>query len=333
MPSLYSYCMPSDDGAAPNPYWRVCTLVICKPGIRATANKGDWIAGTGAKRAFLGDGTTRDMSGRLIYAMKVTEKMTMPEYDVHTQAKLAGKVPDWGHRDVRRRVGDSLYDFSKSRAAPKQRDGVHGAGNVKTDLRGKHALLSTHFYYFGDQAIRLPTRLREIAQNRRGHRRHVNDRYLEEFVRWIDGLGLRPGVLVGQPLCDLFEDETTSVRCAKERERTTRRTRKSAVPTVERSGRPRGRGFTAYLLPDFAKSAARSRIRGSRTTTNAECTSRGIGVDGRLSRPGRHAHGLGQDVYRRTLAPTERREPRPASPLARPSSRAPDPDRCRSASR
>lgn len=34
MPTLYTYCIPYDDGAAPNPYWGICTLVICKPVIR-----------------------------------------------------------------------------------------------------------------------------------------------------------------------------------------------------------------------------------------------------------------------------------------------------------
>ena len=217
MPSLYSYCMPSDDGAAPNPYWGVCSLVICKPGIRATASEGDWIAGTGAKRAFLDDRKTCDMSGRLIYAMKVTKKMTMAEYDAHTRTKLREKVPDWGSSSVRRRVGDSIYDFSRRPDNPKQRNGVHRAGNVKTDLRGGHALLSTHFYYFGDKAIHLPPKLMDIAQNRQGHRRRLNDPYLDAFVAWIDGLGHEAGMLVGKPLCDLFKTRATCARCATER--------------------------------------------------------------------------------------------------------------------
>ena len=44
MTKLYSYCLPYDDGAAPNPFWGTCTLVICKPAIRRTARVGDWIA-------------------------------------------------------------------------------------------------------------------------------------------------------------------------------------------------------------------------------------------------------------------------------------------------
>ena len=44
-PRLFSYTIPIDDGAAPNPFHGMCTLAICKPGIRRVAKKGDWIAG------------------------------------------------------------------------------------------------------------------------------------------------------------------------------------------------------------------------------------------------------------------------------------------------
>jgi hypothetical protein len=214
MTSLYSYCIPIDDGAAPNPYWDVCTLVICKPAIRRSAQVGDWIVGTGSKYARLGDGRTQDMSGRVVYAMKVTEKMTMAEYDAYTKTQLPEKIPVWGSRDRRRREGDSLYDFSQNQKNPTQRKGVHDAANKATDLSGKNALLSTHFYYFGDKAIPLTGKLRDIAQNRQGHRRTLNDPYVEEFITWIKGCGYEPGTLVGEPLCDLWANKSACGWCA-----------------------------------------------------------------------------------------------------------------------
>ena len=33
---LYTYCIPYDSGAAPNPFWETCTLAICKPVILKT---------------------------------------------------------------------------------------------------------------------------------------------------------------------------------------------------------------------------------------------------------------------------------------------------------
>lgn len=209
---LYSYCIPYDDGAAPNPYWGVCTLVICKPAIRRTAKAGDWIAGTGAKYARLADGTVKDMSGRLVYAMKVTEKLTMAEYDARTRTRLKEKIPSWRSADRRRRLGDSIYDFSMKK--PTQRKGVHVEGNIKTDLNGKHALLSTHFFYFGKEAVLLPKRLQEIAQNRQGHRRRLNDPFVEEFTEWIEGLGHEQATILGEPLLDLFANDSTCRWCA-----------------------------------------------------------------------------------------------------------------------
>jgi hypothetical protein len=44
MTRLFSYTIPVDDGAAPNPFRGMCTLAICKPTIRRVAKKGDWVA-------------------------------------------------------------------------------------------------------------------------------------------------------------------------------------------------------------------------------------------------------------------------------------------------
>lgn len=43
-PYLFSYILKIDDGAAPNPFWGQCTLTICKPKIRKTADNGDWLS-------------------------------------------------------------------------------------------------------------------------------------------------------------------------------------------------------------------------------------------------------------------------------------------------
>ena len=48
-PSLFSYCLRYDAGAAPNPFWDICTLTICKPVIRRTAKRGDWVIGIGSR--------------------------------------------------------------------------------------------------------------------------------------------------------------------------------------------------------------------------------------------------------------------------------------------
>lgn len=62
---LYSYCIPVDDGAAPNPFWGTCTLTICKPKIRRVAQVGDWIVGVGSVNVG-GD----DYSGKLVVCLR-----------------------------------------------------------------------------------------------------------------------------------------------------------------------------------------------------------------------------------------------------------------------
>jgi Nucleotide modification associated domain 2 len=197
---LYSYCIPIDDGAAPNPYWETCTLVICKPAIRRTASIGDWIVGTGSKESPLGN-----IELKVVYAMRVTTKMTMLEYDQWTQKNCPNKLPEWNHSDHRRRLGDALYDFSKG--IPMQRPGVHGAGNYENDLSGENALLSDHFYYFGDNPVELPEYLRPIIKSRRGHKSELNNPHVAAFVNWIEGLGYEPNALHGKPQIDLFAHE------------------------------------------------------------------------------------------------------------------------------
>src|SRR5712664_3946922 len=135
MPRLFSYTIPFDDGAAPNPFGGICTLVICKPKIRSAAKPGDWIAGLGSV-----DAPSGDLSGRLVYAMRVDEVISMAEYDRQASARWPSRIPDIKSKDLSRRLGDCIYDFSTG--GPRQRAGVHNSDNETTDLGGHNALIS-----------------------------------------------------------------------------------------------------------------------------------------------------------------------------------------------
>jgi hypothetical protein len=99
--TLFTYTVRVDRGSAPNPFWGICTLAICKPSIRRVAKPGDWIVGFGSKNA---NGV--DHSGKVVYAMQVHQVMTFSEYDTFCGEQLMGKIPDVSHRDVRRRLGE-----------------------------------------------------------------------------------------------------------------------------------------------------------------------------------------------------------------------------------
>ncbi len=191
--TLYSYCLRFDDGAAPNPYWGVCTLAICKPAIRRTAKKGDWVVGLGSTHSPIGD-----ISRAVVYAMKVTEILSMAEYDDYTRSELTRKIPDWGNTDFRRRVGDSIYDYGAGQE-PTLRAGVHLETNRATDLGGCSVLVSNHFFYFGDKPVHLPEELMPIVHRTQGHKSLANAQYEEPFVDWIEAMESEPRLVLGQP--------------------------------------------------------------------------------------------------------------------------------------
>ncbi len=193
MTTLFSYVVRTDGGSAPNPFWGVCTLVICKPQIRRAAGVGDWIAGTGSSQSPLGN-----LQGKLVYAMRVTDKVPMHEYDALAREHWPGKVPYPRSSDPRRRVGDAVYDFGED--PPGVRPGaVHTCEHRDRDLSGEYALLSEHFFYFGDRAIDLPEHLLGIVKRGPAHRSRGNDPYLSSFLGWLHGLGLTPNGVHGDP--------------------------------------------------------------------------------------------------------------------------------------
>jgi len=192
MGELFSYCVRYDGGAAPNPFWGVCTLVICKPRIRHTAQPGDWVVGTGSCRSPVGD-----LSGAVVYAMQVGQKVTMAKYDDWAAAECPGKRPDPAHPDPRRGVGDALYDFSFD--PPRVRPGDHTEVHREHDLSGRYALLADRFVYFGRAAEPLPPGLRGLVKRGPGHRRVRDARLVQRFEQWLAGLGHPWGAMVDMP--------------------------------------------------------------------------------------------------------------------------------------
>lgn len=192
MTTLYTYCIPYDNGAAPNPFWDVCTMVICKPAIRRAAQVGDWVVGTGSTHSPIGD-----IGGQVVYAMRVSQKMTMHEYELYAQEYLPNKIAKRYDHDVRRRLGDAIFDFSTD--PPNVRLSIHDISHREHDLNGKYALLSDHFFYFGDKPRKLPPELLPIVRQAQGHRSRLNDPYIQPFLKWLYSLKLKPNALYGNP--------------------------------------------------------------------------------------------------------------------------------------
>ncbi len=185
MTRLYSYVLRFDDGAAPNPFWGICTLTICKPVIRRNARIGDWVIGTGSKNSKIKDGYTYDLSGSIVYAMKITDKLSLAAYDKLCNQDLQDKIPKWSDEDWRKRMGDCIYNFHGV-DKPTMRKGVHNESNRVKDLSGNNALLSNHFYYFGEKPHPLPNHLKPIIKKNRGHLKIEQSDLINKFEELIN---------------------------------------------------------------------------------------------------------------------------------------------------
>lgn len=201
--ALYSYVLRYDFGDAPNPYGGVCTLTICKPDIRRTAQVGDWIIGTGSKHSPVGD-----ISDYLVYAMRVSEKLTMAEYDSRCQKDLTIKMPGHRlHRKVRENMaGDSLYDFSIPNK-PQHRGGhMHADPGLQSrDWGGIYALLSDEFYYFGSEPRAMPTNLLPLIKRGQKHYRRTSLDEIVAFETWLKQEGFERNKIYADPQSPAWE--------------------------------------------------------------------------------------------------------------------------------
>ncbi len=186
MPRLFTYIITQDCGSAPNPFNGICTLAICKPAIRRVAEIGDWVVGFASVNA------QNNLSNRMICAMKVTGIVTMQAYDQLSRSTLPNRIPNVDSWHLPDRLGDSIYDYQNlnEHGIPAIRSSVHDEGNRTTDLGGKNVLISTHFYYFGSNAIDIEPGLpKKIIPVTQGHRSTSNQPYLNCFEEWIESQG------------------------------------------------------------------------------------------------------------------------------------------------
>lgn len=157
---LYAYAITRDFGFAPNPFHGMCTLATCKPGIRRSANVGDWILGVGGSNM-------RNASKKCILLMKVTKKISFQEY--WDDPKYSMKKPLRNGSRVRM-LGDNIY-HKDANSNLVQEDSHHSYpdGNINhvnlvRDTKSDNVLISNYFLYFGDAAV--PLDLHSIGYHR-----------------------------------------------------------------------------------------------------------------------------------------------------------------------
>jgi len=185
---IYSYVVRYDDGVAPNPFWGYCTLAICKPDIRRVAEKGDWVIGTGS--------VENVGNNKLIYAMKVTDKMPLEDYA--SNKRFSRKIPV-GKKGIKS-LGDNIY-YEDENGTVRQRvpsahsdDDRENSKHRKRDLSGIYVLISKagNFYYFGKKAIKIPDKFLCLVKKGPKHKCDFPESKISAFVRWIQKK--KPGI-------------------------------------------------------------------------------------------------------------------------------------------
>lgn len=187
--TVYSYVVRWDYGFAPNPFHGYCTLATCKPRIRAKAVRGDWVVGTGSKE--------RELDGRLVYAMKVSEVLTFQEYWSDDRFLCKRPILTGSLKQV---YGDNIYHRSSS-GGWIQEDSHHSrAGgklnekNLRRDTQTDRVLIGVQFVYWGGQGPALPRRLRsfkgvDLCHQSPGHKCVFPAGLQEALVQWLERRG------------------------------------------------------------------------------------------------------------------------------------------------
>ena len=185
---LFSYVVARDYGFAPNPFFGVCTLATCKPGIRKHAAIGDWVIGTGSKQK-----KRQDM---LVYIMRVDEVMTFNEFS--EDHRFQQKKPNM-RGSKKQRFGDNIY-YLDNKGRWHQRDSHHSnesgspnLDNIERDTNPDRVLASTHFAYWGSCGPPIPLQFRhphDIRKHGPNYKRNFPDTLVADFVKWFHTLNM-----------------------------------------------------------------------------------------------------------------------------------------------
>lgn len=175
----YSYVVSRDYGFAPNPFGGYCTLATCKQRIRKSAEVGDWIFGI----------TGRKLSNKLLFAMKVDEKLVYNEY--WNDSRFQYKKPII-NGSLKQMYGDNIYYYDEKSKEWHQENSHHSLDNgevnkdnLKRDTSGKYVLISENFYYFGSEPIKM---LRSLEKNLKigiGYK-FVKNKAGKKLVLWLE---------------------------------------------------------------------------------------------------------------------------------------------------
>lgn len=149
-PLVFRYVVRWDAGTAPRPFDGLLSLAICKPRIRTAAKPGDWVIGFRSRSP-----------GEVIYAMQVTERLSLDEYWLDRRFR--------NRRPGKSAFPDNIYRPDRFGGLVQEPNHVHDAHATAQDFSGLHVLLSERFWYFGENSVPIPNELLGLVHSGIGH--------------------------------------------------------------------------------------------------------------------------------------------------------------------
>jgi hypothetical protein len=172
---VYSYVVCCDTGFAPNPFWGYCTLAACTPNHMGICPQiGDWIIGT----------ESIAKGSKLIYAMQVNLVISFDNY--YNDSRFKKKIPDLSSKYWRHHCGDNIYYKSQSGRWQQHPSIFHNKlENKRQDLKHPNVFISKHFYYFGCNAKKIPSKYHCLIWKRQGVKCNHSPQVSEDFLTWL----------------------------------------------------------------------------------------------------------------------------------------------------
>jgi hypothetical protein len=159
-------------------------------------------------------GSRLSATGRCIFAMQVTKKISFDDYWVDPTYAVKKPVRNGSKMTL---VGDNIYHRDSQSAAWQQEDSHHSADdgtanlyNLERDTSSNNVLISNRFLYFGKSAPEVPPEiLHSIGyKNVRSHRRIGQD-VAQPIIDWLLSEYSRTlNVLAGYP----FDFDNSALR-------------------------------------------------------------------------------------------------------------------------
>lgn len=138
MSRIWRYVLAHDTGMAPCLEGGTLTLACCKPDIRRSARRGEWVIGFAPKATG---------HGRVAWVGQVAEVLPLGEYE----ARFRGRR-------------DALYrSDGDDRLVPVQEIYHADQRSRQRDLRGRNALIFNPFWYWGRNTIAAPDAIASMA--------------------------------------------------------------------------------------------------------------------------------------------------------------------------